>query len=83
MWACAVNEMGTLRETRRSKVETVKLENLEGLERAQQFRFKKIPVMIIYRGESEFERLVGLPRREDLDRDSQTFFRMSGNVDLR
>jgi len=35
MWACAVNEMGTLRKTRRSKVETVKLENLEGLERAQ------------------------------------------------
>jgi len=35
MWACAVYEMGTLRETRRSKVETVKLENLEGLERAQ------------------------------------------------
>ena len=43
----------------------------------------KIPVMIIYRGEGEFERLVGLPRREDLDRDSQTFFRLSGNVDLR
>ena len=82
MWACAVNEMGTLRETRRSKVETVKLENREGLERAQQFRFKTIPTMIIYRGESEFERLVGLPKREDLDRDSQTFFRLNGNVDL-
>ena len=39
--------------------------------------------MIIYRGEGEFERLVGLPKREDLDRDSQTFFRLSGNVDLR
>ena len=74
--------MGTLRETRRNKVYTVKLENLEGLERAQQFRFKKIPTMIICRGESEFYRLVGLPKREDLDRDSQTFFSLNGNVDL-
>ena len=75
--------MGTLRETRRSKVETVKLENSEGLERAQKFRFKTIPTMIIYPGESECERLVGLYKREDLERDSQTFFKLSGNVDLR
>ena len=75
MWACAGNGMGTLRETRRSKVETVKLENREGLERAQQFRFKTIPTMIIYRGESECERLVGLPKREDLE---ETLKRFSG-----
>ena len=67
MWACAGNGMGTLRETRSSKVETVKLENGEGFERAQQFRFKTIPTMIIYRGESECERLVVLPKREDLE----------------
>ena len=73
MWACVGNGMGTLRETSRNKVYTVKLENLEGLERAQQFRFKTIPTMIIYRGESECERLVGLPKREDLEETLKRF----------
>ena len=75
MRACDGNGLGTLRETRRNKVETAKLENREGLERAQQFRFKTIPTMIIYRGVSECELLVLLPKREDLE---ETLKRFSG-----
>ena len=45
------------------QLKTVKLENREGLERAQQCGIKTIPTIIIYRGEDECERMVGLPKR--------------------
>ena len=49
------------------ELKTVKLENREGLERAQQCGIKTIPTMIIYRGEDECERMVGLPKKKDLE----------------
>ena len=49
------------------QLKTVKLENLEGLERAQQCGIKTIPTMIIYKGEEECERMVGLPKKKDLE----------------
>ena len=49
------------------ELKTVKLENREGLERAQQCGIKTIPTMIIYRGEEECERMVGLPKKKDLE----------------
>ena len=48
-------------------LKTVKLENREGLERAQQCGIKTIPTMIIYKGEEECERMVGLPKKKDLE----------------
>ena len=49
------------------QLKTVKLENREGLERAQQCGIKTIPTMIIYRGEEECERMVGLPKKKNLE----------------
>ena len=49
------------------ELKTVKLENREGLERAQQCGIKTIPTMIIYKGEEECERMVGLPKKKDLE----------------
>ena len=49
------------------QLKTVKLENREGLERAQQCGIRTIPTMIIYRGEDECERMVGLPKKKDLE----------------
>ena len=49
------------------QLKTVKLENREGLERAQQCGIKTIPTMIIYKGEDECERMVGLPKKKDLE----------------
>ena len=49
------------------QLKTVKLENREGLERAQQCGIKTIPTMIIYKGEEECERMVGLPKKKDLE----------------
>ena len=49
------------------ELKTVKLENHEGLERAQQCGIKTIPTMIIYKGEEECERMVGLPKKKDLE----------------
>ena len=49
------------------ELKTVKLENHEGLERAQQCGIKTIPTMIIYKGEKECERIVGLPKKKDLE----------------
>ena len=49
------------------QLQTVKLENREGLERAQQCGIKTIPTMIIYKGEEECERMVGLPKKKDLE----------------
>ena len=49
------------------QLKTVKLENREGLERAQQCGIKTIPIMIIYRGEEECERMVGLPKKKNLE----------------
>ena len=49
------------------QLKTVKLENREGLKRAQQCGIKTIPTMIIYKGEEECERMVGLPKKKDLE----------------
>ena len=49
------------------QLKTVKLENREGLERAQQCGIKTIPTMIIYKSEEECERMVGLPKKKDLE----------------
>ena len=49
------------------QLKTVKLENREGLERAQQCGIKTIPTMIIYKGEEECERMVGLPEKKKLE----------------
>ena len=49
------------------QLKTVKLENREGLERAKQCGIKTIPTMIIYKGEEECERMVGLPKKKDLE----------------
>ena len=48
-------------------LKTVKLENREGLQKAQQCGIKTIPTMIIYKGEEECERMVGLPKKKDLE----------------
>ena len=45
---------------------TVKLENREGLKKAQDFKIKTIPTLVILKGEEECERLVGLPKKENL-----------------
>ena len=49
------------------ELKTVKLENREGLERAQQCGIKTIPTIIIYKDEEECERMVGLPKKKDLE----------------
>ena len=49
------------------QLKTVKLEKCEGLERAQQCGIKTIPTIIIYKGEEECERMVGLPKKKDLE----------------
>ena len=46
---------------------TVKLENREGLKKAQDFKIKTIPTLVILKGEEECERLVGLPKKEKLE----------------
>ena len=46
---------------------TVKLENREGLKKAQDFKIKTIPTLVILKGEKECERLVGLPKKEKLE----------------
>ena len=55
------------------QLKTVKLENREGLERAQQCGIKTIPTMIIYKGEEECERMVGLPKKKDLEESLKLF----------
>ena len=49
------------------ELKTVKLENREGLERAQKCGIKTIPTIIIYKGEEECQRMVGLPKKKDLE----------------
>ena len=49
------------------QLKTVKLENREGLEMAQKCGIKTIPTMIIYKEEEECERMVGLPKKKDLE----------------
>ena len=49
------------------QLKTVKLENREGLKKAQDFKIKTIPTLIILKGEKECERLVGLPKKEKLE----------------
>ena len=65
----AAVEMGweLVQDFERLQLKTVKLENREGLERAQQCGIKTIPTIIIYRGEDECERMVGLPKKKDLE----------------
>ena len=65
----AAVEMGweLVRDFEGLQLKTVKLENREGLERAQQCGIKTIPTIIIYRGEDECERMVGLPKKKDLE----------------
>jgi len=46
---------------------TVKLENREGLKKAQDFKIKTIPTLVILKGEEECERLIGLPKKEKLE----------------
>jgi thioredoxin-like negative regulator of GroEL len=48
-------------------LKTVKLENREGLKKAQDFKIKTIPTLVILKGEEECERLVGLPKKEKLE----------------
>ena len=45
----------------------MKLENSEGLKKAQDFKIKTIPTLVILKGEEECERLVGLPKKEKLE----------------
>ena len=65
----AAVEMGweLSKEMRGVQLKTVKLENREGLKKAQDFKIKTIPTMIILKGEEECERLVGLPKKEKLE----------------
>ena len=49
------------------ELKTVKLENREGLEKAQKCGIKTIPTMIIYKGEKECDRMVGLPEKKVLE----------------
>ena len=62
----AAVEMGweLSKEMRGVQLKTVKLENREGLKKAQDFKIKTIPTMIILKGEEECERLVGLPKKK-------------------
>jgi hypothetical protein len=45
----------------------VKLENREGLKKAQDYKIKTIPTLVILKGEEECERLVGLPKKKKLE----------------
>ena len=54
------------REINGVQLTTVKLENREGLKKAQKHGIKTIPTMIIFKGEEECERLVGLPEKQEL-----------------
>ena len=47
------------------ELKTVRLENREGLKKAKIHSIKTIPTMIISSGGKEFERVVGLPKREE------------------
>ena len=49
------------------QLKTVKLENREGLKKAQDFKIKTIPTLVILKGEEECERLVGFPKKEKLE----------------
>jgi hypothetical protein len=50
-------------------LETVKLENKEGLSKAQNTGIKTIPTLIFYKGEKELKRIVGLPEANQLEKD--------------
>ena len=61
------NGMGDCSGLQGIELKTVKLENREGLEKAQQCGIKTIPTIIIYKDEEECERMVGLPKKKDLE----------------
>jgi len=50
-------------------LETVKLENKEGLSKAQEVGIKTIPTLIFYEGEEELKRVIGLPEATQLEKD--------------
>jgi predicted DsbA family dithiol-disulfide isomerase len=50
-------------------LETVKLENKEGLAQAQGVGIKTIPTMIFYQNEKELKRIIGLPEAKQLEKD--------------
>jgi predicted DsbA family dithiol-disulfide isomerase len=50
-------------------LETVKLENKEGLAKAQEVGIKTIPTLIFYEGEEELKRVIGLPKAAQLEKD--------------
>ncbi|HCI16822.1 MAG: thioredoxin family protein [Candidatus Marinimicrobia bacterium] len=50
-------------------LETVKLENKEGLAKAHGVGIKTIPTMIFYENEKELKRIVGLPEANQLEKD--------------
>ena len=50
-------------------LETVKLENEEGLSKAHGVGIKTIPTMIFYQNEKELKRIVGLPKEDQLKKD--------------
>ena len=50
-------------------LETVKLENEEGLSKAQEVGIKTIPTLIFYEGEEELKRIIGLPEATQLEKD--------------
>ncbi|MBT5722337.1 MAG: thioredoxin family protein [Candidatus Marinimicrobia bacterium] len=50
-------------------LETVKLENKEGLSKAQNIGIKTIPTLVFYEGEKELKRIVGLPEADQLKKD--------------
>ncbi|MDP6628554.1 MAG: thioredoxin domain-containing protein [Candidatus Marinimicrobia bacterium] len=50
-------------------LETVKLENKEGLSKAQNIGIKTIPTLIFYKGENELKRIIGLPEEDQLKKE--------------
>ncbi len=53
------------------KLETVKLENKNGLLKAQSVGIKTIPTLIFYKGEEELKRIIGLPEKVQLENSFQ------------
>ena len=50
------------------EIRTVKLENKEGLAEAHEEKIKTIPTIILTKGVSELERIVGSPQKEQIEK---------------
>ncbi|NOG46910.1 MAG: hypothetical protein HND50_16830 [Calditrichaeota bacterium] len=50
------------------EMRTVKLENKEGLAEAHREKIKTIPTIIVTKGETELERIVGTPQKVQIDK---------------